>query len=87
MAAGLYWANGNNLFATIEPMEGIYVWRWMIDDPQTVMAYFFRLMFCTICGEREHDVVIAKTDDGTEYRISELRNIFFNCGIIVSKSK
>jgi|TARA_R110000824_G_scaffold6638_3_gene30698 hypothetical protein len=86
----LYWANGmygNSAFATMELLEGQYIWKWLIDDPKKVLESFFRLMFCTQCGEQGQDEIIAQTDDMTKYSISQLRNLFFNCGIVVRKSK
>ena len=89
MTATLYWLNlhNNAPFATVEQLEGQYVWKWLIDDPKKVMEWFFRLMFCTNCGERGNDTLLAQTEDGTKYSISQLQNLFFNCQIIVHKMK
>lgn len=89
MTATLYWLNlhNNAPFATVEQLEGQYVWKWLIDDPKKVLEWFFRLMFCTNCGERGNDTVLAQTEDGTKYSISQLQNLFFNCQIIVHKMK
>ena len=89
MTATLYWLNlhNNAPFATVEQLEGQYVWKWLIDDPKKVLEWFFRLMFCTNCGERGNDTLLAQTEDGTKYSISQLQNLFFNCQIIVHKMK
>ena len=89
MTATLYWLNlhNNAPFATVEQLEGQYVWKWLIDDPKKVLEWFFRLMFCTNCGERGNDTVLAQTEDGTKYSISQLQNLFFNCQIIFHKMK
>ncbi len=89
MSATLYWLNMHNNapFATVEQLEGQYVWKWLIDDPKKVLEWFFRLMFCTNCGERGTDINLAQTEDGMKYSISQLQNLFFNCGIIVHKMK
>ena len=81
MTATLYWLNlhNNAPFATVEQLEGQYVWKWLIDDPKKVLEWFFRLMFCTNCGERGNDTVLAQTEDGTKYSISQLQNLLFNC--------
>jgi len=87
LTATLYWFNMHNNapFATVEQLEGQYVWKWLIDDPKKVMEWFFRLMFCTHCGERGTDIVMAQADDGSKYSISQLQNVFFNCQIVVHK--
>lgn len=89
MTATLYWLgmNNNSAFATIGQVEGQYVWTWLIEDPKKVLEWFFRLMFCTHCGNRGQDQIIAQSDDGTKYSISQLKNHFFNCGIVVRKMK
>ena len=89
MTATLYWLNlhNNAPFATVEQLEGQYVWKWLIDDPKKVLEWFFRLMICANCGERGNDTVLAQTEDGTKYSISQLQNLFFNCQIIVHKMK
>ena len=89
MTATIYWLNMHNNapFATVEELEGQYVWKWLIDDPKKVLEWFFRLMFCTNCGERGNDTLLAQTEDGTKYSISQLQNLFFNCQIIVHKMK
>lgn len=87
MSATIYWLNMHNNapFATVEQLEGQYVWKWLIDDPKKVLEWFFRLMFCTKCGERGSDIYLAQTEDGTKYSISQLQNLFFNCQIVVHK--
>lgn len=87
--ATLYWKDmhNNTAFATVGQVEEQYVWTWLIDDPKKVLEWFFRLMFCISCGNRGQDQIIAQTDDGTMYSISQLQNLFFNCGITVRKSK
>ena len=87
MTATLYWLgmHNNAPFATVEQLEGQYVWKWLIDDPKKGMEWFFRLMFCTHCGERGSDTLMAQADDGSKYTISQLQNVFFNCQIIVHK--
>ena len=89
LSATLYWADmhDNSAFATVEELQGKYVWTWLIDDPKKVLEWFFRLMFCTNCGQRGQDKIIAQTNDGAKYSISQLQNLFFNCGIIVHKMK
>ena len=77
--------HNNAPFATVEQLEGQYVWKWLIDDPRKVMEWFFRLMFCTHCAERGTDIVMAQADDGSKYSISQLQNVFFNCQIVVHK--
>jgi len=87
LTATIYWLNMHNNapFATVEELEGQYVWKWLIDDPKKVLEWFFRLMFCTNCGERGNDTLLAQTEDGTKYSISQLQNLFFNCQIVVRK--
>jgi hypothetical protein len=84
-----YWLDihNNSAFATIGQVEGQYVWTWLIDDPKKVLESFFRLMFCTQCGKRGEDYNIAQSNDGAKYSISQLKNHFFNCGIVVRKMK
>ena len=86
----IFWADGINegQFASIEQLpDGIIVWRWYIDDTVKVYEAMFRLYFCTNCGHRGDNSIIAKSADGTGYAISQLRNVFFNCGIILNKTK
>ena len=87
MTATLHWfgIHDNAPFATVEQVEGQYVWKWLIDEPKKVLEYFFRLMFCTNCGHRHSDSVLAQANDGSKYTISQLQNVFFNCQIIVHK--
>ena len=67
--------------------EGLYIWEWLIADPKGVMDKFFKTtFFCTHCGQRESDEIIAYNDDGTKYSISQLVNLFFNCHIILRKT-
>ena len=87
MTATLYWISDNQPFATLSVNnEGLYIWEWLIDDPKGVMDRFFKtLFFCTNCGEREIDAIVAISADRTKYSISQLVNLFFNCHIILRK--
>ena len=87
MTATLYWISDNQPFATLKVNnEGLYIWEWLIDDPKGVMDRFFKtLFFCTNCGERETDAIVAISADRTKYSISQLVHLFFNCHIILRK--
>lgn len=88
MTATLYWINDNQPFATLKmDNKGLYIWEWLIDDPKGIMDRFFKTaFFCTNCGEREKDTIMAISADGTKYSISQLVNLFFNCHIILRKT-
>ncbi len=88
-AATLYWISDNQPFATLKVNgEGLYIWEWLISDPKNVMDRFFKtVFFCTNCGERETDSLVAASADGTKYSISQLDNLFFNCHIILQQMK
>ncbi len=83
--ATLYWANGNGAFAHIDTTDdGKYVWKWLVSDPRPILEKVFaHLYFCTHCGQRQQDEIIATTDDGGEYSISLLQNVFFNCHFVL----
>ena len=87
--ATLYWIADNQPFATLKVSpEGTYIWEWLITDPKIIMDRFFKMtFFCTNCGERENDAIVAMVTDGTQYSLSQLQNLFFNCGIIIHKMK
>jgi hypothetical protein len=87
--ATLYWIVDNQPFATLKVShDGIYIWEWLITNPQGVMDRFFKTsFFCTNCGEKETDSLVAAVNTGTQYSISQLQNLFFNCGIIIHKMK
>tara|TARA_R110000751_G_scaffold68807_1_gene139959 strand:- start:155 stop:424 length:270 start_codon:yes stop_codon:yes gene_type:complete len=88
LTATLYWINDNQPFATLKmDNKGLYIWEWLIDDPKGIMDRFFKTaFFCTNCGEREKDTIMAISADGTKYSISQLVNLFFNCHIILRKT-
>lgn len=86
MTATLYWISDNQPFATLKVSGDNYIWEWLVADPKNIMDRFFKTaFFCTNCGERETDLVVAITPDGTKYSISQLVNLFFNCHIILRK--
>jgi len=87
LTAILYWISDNQPFANIKmDNKGLYIWEWLIDDPKGVMDRFFKtIFFCTKCGERETDAIVAVSADKTKYSISQLVNLFFNCHIILRK--
>ena len=89
MTATLYWISDSQAFATLKVnAEGLYIWEWLITDPTGVMDRFFKTtFFCTNCGQRETDSLVAISADGTQYSISQLQNLFFNCHIILRKDK
>lgn len=89
MTATLYWISDNQPFATLKvDAKGLYIWEWLIADPRGVMDRFMKTtFFCTNCGERETDSLVAHSADGTQYSISQLQNLFFNCHIILQQSK
>ena len=89
MTATLYWISDSQPFATLKVnAEGLYIWEWLITDPRGVMDRFMKTtFFCTNCGQRETDSLVAISADGTKYSISQLHNLFFNCHIILRKDK
>jgi len=89
LTATLYWISDNQPFATLKvDAKGLYIWEWLIADPRGVMDRFMKTtFFCTNCGERETDSLVAHSADGTQYSISQLQNLFFNCHIILQQSK
>lgn len=89
MTATLYWISDSQPFATLKvDAQGLYIWEWLIADPKGVMDRFFKtIFFCTNCGQRETDSLVAVSADGTKYSISQLVNLFFNCHIILQQMK
>ena len=89
MTATLYWISDGQRFATLkENAEGLYIWEWLIADPIGVMDRFFKTtFFCTNCGQRETDSLVAMCADGTKYSNAQLQNLFFNCHIILQQTK
>jgi|TARA_Y100000996_G_C22446433_1_gene611999 hypothetical protein len=84
-SATLSWANGNGQFAHIATTDdGKYIWKWLVADPRPVLEKVFaHLYFCTQCGHREQDEIMAVSEDGGQYPISQLANVFFNCHFVL----
>jgi len=88
LTATLYWISDSQPFATLKIDGDKYIWEWLVADPKGIMDRFFKtVFFCTSCGKRESDAIVAITADGTKYSISQLVNLFFNCHIILRKDK